>query len=152
MWKDSVLGHRLRPGAVAVDHAIEFTARYAINEQGLRDDVVYSADKSEGRARFLLLGDSFAFGVGSDYKHIWPVLVRQTLAARGRPVELVEAGVPAFDTRLEVLYLNQMFAQTTPDAVILAFLPSDLFPPSRSSTGTVSVTTALQFLYGPTSF
>jgi hypothetical protein len=125
--KDSVLGHRLRPGAVAVDHAIEFTARYAINEQGLRDDVVYSAHKSEGRTRFLLLGDSFAFGVGSDYKHIWPVLVEQTLAARGRPVELVKAGVPAFDTRLEVLYLNQMFAQTAPDAVILTFLPNDLF-------------------------
>ena len=42
---DSVLGHRHRPGAVAVDHAIEFTARYAINEQGLRDDVVYNAHR-----------------------------------------------------------------------------------------------------------
>jgi hypothetical protein len=31
--KDSVLGHRLKPGAVAVDHAIEFTARYAINNR-----------------------------------------------------------------------------------------------------------------------
>jgi hypothetical protein len=110
--KDSVLGHRLRPGAVAVDHAIEFTARYAINEQGLRDDVVYHASRNEGRTRFLVLGDSFTFGVGSDYEQIWPVLVEQTLAARGRRVELVKAGVPAFDTRLEVLYLNQMFGQT----------------------------------------
>jgi len=125
--EDSVLGHRLRPGAVGVDHAIEFTARYAINEQGLRDDVVYTAHKSEGRTRFLLLGDSFTFGVGSDYERIWPVLVERTLAARGRRVELVKAGVPAYDTRLEVLYLNQMFAQTTPDAVILTFLPNDLF-------------------------
>ena len=125
--EDSVLGHRLRPGAVAVDHAIEFTARYAINEQGLRDDVVYNAHKSTGHTRFLLLGDSFAFGVGSDYEHIWPVLVERAFAARGRRVELVKAGVPAYDTRLEVLYLNQMFAQTAPDAVILTFLPNDLF-------------------------
>ena len=134
---DSVLGHRLRPGAVAVDHAIEFTARYAINEQGLRDDVVYNAHRGEGRTRFLLLGDSFAFGTGTDYEHIWPVLVEQTLAARGRRVELVKAGVPAYDTRLQVLYLNQMFPQTTPDAVILAFLPSHLFTnrPLRGDSG-----------------
>ena len=124
---DSLLGHRLRPGAVAVDHAIEFTARYAINEQGLRDDVVYHASRSDGDTRFLVLGDSFAFGVGNDYQHIWPVLVERTLAARGRRVELVKAGVPAFDTRLEVLYLNQLFAQTAPDVVILTFLPNDLF-------------------------
>ena len=124
---DSVLGHRLRPGAVAVDRAIEFTARYAINEQGLRDGVVHHASRSEERTRFLVLGDSFTFGVGNDYEHIWPVLVERTLAARGRRVELLNAGVPAFDTRLEILYLNQLFAQTTPAAVILTFLPNDLF-------------------------
>ena len=124
---DSVLGFRLRPGVVAVDHATEFTARYAINEQGLRDDGVYHGSRSEGGTRFLVLGDSFTFGAGNDYEHIWVVLVERTLAARGRRVELVNAGVPAFDTRLEVLYLNQLFAQTAPDAVILTFLPNDLF-------------------------
>ena len=132
---DPVLGHRLRPGAVAVDHSSEFVAHYTINEQGLRDTVVYEASRKEGRKRFLLLGDSFTFGLGNDYDHIWPVLVERMLAARGRRIELVKAGVPGFDTRLEVLYLNEMFAQTTPDAVVLGFLPNDLFTNNPLSAG-----------------
>ncbi|MET0163840.1 MAG: hypothetical protein ABW318_02400 [Vicinamibacterales bacterium] len=42
--KDSVLGHRQRPGAVGVDHAIEFTALYAINN-GNRVVAEYFADQ-----------------------------------------------------------------------------------------------------------
>ena len=61
---DPLLGHRLRPGAVAIDHSLEFTARYAINQQGLRDTAVYEALNTEGRTRVLLLGDSFTFGIG----------------------------------------------------------------------------------------
>jgi hypothetical protein len=125
--QDSLLGHRLRPGAVAVDHALEFTARYAINEQGLRDTALYETVNTEGRTRFLLLGDSFAFGIGNDYDHIWPVLVERELSARGRRFEFVKAGVPGYDTRLEVLYLKQMFAQTAPDAVVLSFVSNDVF-------------------------
>lgn len=125
--KDVSLGHRLRPGAVAVDHALEFTARYEINAQGLRDDVVYGASKTEGSTRFLVLGDSFTFGVGNDYEQIWPVLAERAVAARGRSVELVKAGVPDYDTRREVLSLSRLFAQTTPDVVILVFLTNDVF-------------------------
>ena len=77
--------------------------------------------------RVLLLGDSFAFGIGSDYDHIWPVLVERELSARGRRFELVKAGVPGYDTRLEVLYLKNIFAQTAPDAVVLGFLTNDVF-------------------------
>jgi lysophospholipase L1-like esterase len=112
---------------VAVDHAPEFTARYEINAQGLRDDVLYGPSKTEGRTRFLVLGDSFTFGFGNDYEQIWPVLVERGVAARGRPVELVNAGVPDFDTRNEVLSLSGLFAQTTPDVVILVFLTNDVF-------------------------
>lgn len=125
--EDSRLGYRLKPGAVAVEHAPEFTARYTINQQGLRDAAQYERPKAEASTRLLLLGDSFAFGYGNDYDYIFPVLVEQELVARGRRVELVKGGVPGYDTRIEVLYLKQLFAQTAPDAVILVFLPNDLF-------------------------
>ena len=42
-------------------------------------------------------------------------------------IELAKAGVPGYDTRLEVLYLKQIFAQTAPDAVVLGFLTNDVF-------------------------
>ena len=50
--QDPLLGHRLRPGAVAIDHALEFTARYAINEQGLRDTALYEALHTEDACAF----------------------------------------------------------------------------------------------------
>jgi hypothetical protein len=125
--EDDELGHRLRANARAIVAGPEFVAEYAIDAQGLRDAVEHPLPKPDGQTRILVLGDSFAFGAGGDYNAIWPVLLERRLAADGYSVDVVKAGVPGYDTRTEVLYLERIFSQYDPDIVLLAFLPNDLF-------------------------
>ncbi|MGH6900631.1 MAG: SGNH/GDSL hydrolase family protein [Geminicoccaceae bacterium] len=124
---DDQLGHRLRPHARSSVTGPEFAVEYVHNGEGLRDQVRHPLPKPEGTTRILVLGDSFAYGAGSDYQESWPVLFERRLLADGYPVDVVKAGVPGYDTRTEALYLERIFADYDPDIVLLTFLPNDLF-------------------------
>ena len=124
---DPRLGHVYRPGAVSAVHAPEFSVEYRINAEGLRDETAHPSPRSQGSQRILVLGDSFAFGAGNAYDKIWPVLLEQQLLQRGHQVDVVKAGVSAYDTAKEALYLERLFPRYEPDIVLLAFLPNDLF-------------------------
>lgn len=125
--RDNVIGHINQPGAHAKIVGPEFDVEYLVNEQGFRDTKIYSPDKAEGVTRILVLGDSFTFGSGNHYDEIWPVLVEKQLADQGHSVEIVKAGVPGYDTRKEVLYMERLYDELKPDIVAFAFLPNDLF-------------------------
>ena len=125
--EDPQLGHVYRPFAKASAISPEFTAEYAINGNGLRDSKEHAVPKPADLKRILILGDSFTFGAGSDYGHIWPVLLEEKLQSNGDNIDIVKAGVQGYDTRSEVLYLERLFPMYEPDIVILAFLPNDLF-------------------------
>ena len=49
------------------------------------------------------------------------------LREAGHRVEVIKAGVPSYDTRLEVLYLERLVDLYHPDIVVVGFLPNDLF-------------------------
>ena len=134
---DEDLGHRLRPNARSIVHGPEFVAEYVQNGAGLRDEVQHALPKPEGTTRILVLGDSFAYGSGTDYGQIWPVLLERQLQEDGFRVDVVKAGVPGYDTRTEALYLERVFADYDPDIVLLTFLPNDLFTntPIESAAG-----------------
>ncbi len=125
--RDPLLGHVNRPNARSVVKGPEFSVEYEISAQGFRDRSTYAAAKPQGVTRILLLGDSFAYGAGNDYDDIWPVILERRLRQSGRKVEIIKAGVPAYDTRTEVLYLERLYARYSPDIVVFAFLPNDLF-------------------------
>ena len=125
--KDPAIGHLNQPNAHALVEGPEFTVTYQVNEQGFRDKTLYSAAKPEDTTRILLLGDSFTFGAANSYEDIWPVLVENRLREDGHKVELIKAGVPAFDTRNEVLFLEKYYEKYRPDIVAFVFLPNDLF-------------------------
>ncbi len=125
--KDSLLGHVNRPGASVTSRGPEFEVEYTINRDGLRDRTRHPSPKPAGSVRVLVLGDSFAFGEGNEYEKIWPVLVERQLRQRGHRIDVVKAGVPAYDTRKEALYLERLFPRYEPDIVLLTFLPNDLF-------------------------
>ena len=125
--KDTLLGHANRPGAVALQRGPEFTASYIVNAQGLRDRAVEGRPRQAEARRILLLGDSFTFGIGSDYDAIWPTIFEQTLKTKGHHVEVINAGVPGYDTRSELQFLKHKWAALTPDLVVLVLLPHDLF-------------------------
>ena len=124
---DDQLGHRLRPDARSIVRGPEFVAEYVQNGAGLRDEVEHALPKPEGTTRILVLGDSFAYGSGTGYGQIWPVLLERGLQEQGYRVDVVKAGVPGYDTRTEALYLERIFADYDPDIVLLTFLPNDLF-------------------------
>lgn len=124
--RDSVLGYHYRPDTRVVIRGPEFSCNYVINEQGLRDAVVYGP-KSPGVIRILLLGDSFAFGAGCEYADTWAVILEDELKTAGHKVEVVKAGMVGFDTRTEMLYLERIFSRFDPDLILVALLPNDLF-------------------------
>lgn len=125
--KDSLLEHRLRPNSRAVVTGPEFTFEYEIDKDGLRDESNHLSPKPSGLIRILLLGDSMTFGFGNSYDKIWPVIFERKLLETGYNVDVVKAGVPGYDTRQEVLYLERIFAKYNPDTVVLTFLSHDLF-------------------------
>lgn len=133
---DPVLGHVYRPSTRSRVRGPEFDVDYVINADGLRDETHHAMPKPEGERRVLVLGDSFAFGAGNDYDDIWPVLVERDLRARGLDLGVVKAGVSAYDTRTEALYLERLFPRYDPDLVLVTFLPNDLFTNRPFEAGT----------------
>jgi lysophospholipase L1-like esterase len=124
--QDRQLGYAYRPGAKSRVTGPEFSVEYKINREGLRDETEHPLPKPNGRARVLLLGDSFTFGVGGSYDKIWPVLLEKRLAEKGIPMDVVKAGAAAFDTQTELIYLTRLFPRYEPDLVVVGFLPNDL--------------------------
>ena len=80
---DSALGHSNRPGSVTTFRTPEFIVKYSISTEGFRDEKNHRVAKPEGVSRILLLGDSFTFGVGSEYEDIWPVIFENELNKKG---------------------------------------------------------------------
>lgn len=90
-----------------------------INAQGLRGPAL-SVEKPAGVTRILNLGDSIAMG--------WAVRFEQTYGQRltsalespaGRPVEVINAGVPGWNLENELAYLQVEGVKFAPDLVIL---------------------------------
>ncbi|MBN1479542.1 hypothetical protein EH223_16605 [candidate division KSB1 bacterium] len=125
--RDSVLGHVYRPDASSKVRGPEFTVEYKINAFGMRDEAFHPAIKPENTLRILILGDSFAFGAANDYQNIWPVVFERALTQKGYKIDVMKAGVSAYDTKKEVLYLERLYPDYHPDVVVLNFLPNDLF-------------------------
>ncbi len=125
--EDGQLGHVNRPNARAKLETPEFSVEYEINHDGFRDKSMHANARQPGVKRILLVGDSFTFGAANAYEDIWPVIFSDKLSEQGRPAEVINAGVPGYDTRKEVLYLERLYSKYEPDVVVLTFLPHDLF-------------------------
>jgi lysophospholipase L1-like esterase len=123
---DSVLGHVYRPNTAATVKWPEYAASYAINTDGMRDEAIHPSVKNDSTIRILLLGDSFAFGVGVDYDDTWGAIAERKWRENGINVEFIKAGVSGYDTRLELLYLRRLVPKYHPDIVLIAFLQNDL--------------------------
>lgn len=123
---DPHAGRSLYPSKWVEVREPEFRVRYETNAEGLRDRVSHPSPKPPYASRFLLLGDSFTYGVGNDYDDIWPVKLEQEFAKNGYKYDIVKAGVPGSDTLDAVLRLKKLLPVYQPDVVIIAFLPNDL--------------------------
>jgi hypothetical protein len=115
---DSLLGWSLQPNSslVSVDAQRDFRYRIDVNHVGLRDREI-TVEKPDGIHRVLVLGDSFAFGLGLEFGDRFSDLLGSSL---GDGVEVINAGVPGWGTDREMLFY-QPRPSFAPDVVVLTF-------------------------------
>ena len=104
----------------------EFRYDYQINGDGVRD-VEHALEAAPGVQRVVVLGDSYAEGVGAERDEAWPAVLAERLARAGASVEVLDAGVSGSDPWFEVELLRQRFLRYRPDLVILALNDSDIY-------------------------
>ena len=112
---DPLLGWRLRPNHVARNRCMEFDHEILTNSAGYRDDEV-PHERTPGKKRVLLLGDSFAMGDGVERPHGFADVLETLLPN----TEVINLAVSGYGTDQELLQYRQEGAQYAPDVVLLA--------------------------------
>lgn len=99
-----------------------------INSLGFRDIRDYGIEKSANTFRILMLGDSVTFGHGAIFETTYPFLLEQRLRnwRPDRDWQVWNLGVPGYNTRQELLYLQEVGPRFQPDLVVVGFYPNDL--------------------------
>jgi len=118
--------YRLTPGYQGrIYNRVEYDNQIRINQQGLRGPEL---DRGDAAAiRILVIGDSFAFGVGVEDTETFTALLPDQLDLPAERVESLNAGIPAFGVPDAVSWLARHGLTLEPDIVILAiFLGNDL--------------------------
>lgn len=115
---DSLLGWTLPASASGTFQCNEYRIQLRTNSWGLRGPEVNSADPTP--LRILVLGDSYAFGWGVSNEDAFPRRLERLLRARapGRPVEVINAGVPGYGFHQRIRMLKLIRARVRVDGVI----------------------------------
>lgn len=127
------LVHNLRPSFVFAagelarfrgrPHAPNYDGR--LNARGF-NDTEFAVPKPNGLYRIAALGDSFVFGV-VPYGDNFLTLLEGRLAAEGRPVELLNLGIPSTAPEDHALLLSSEGLDLEPDAVLqFVYVGNDL--------------------------
>lgn len=92
----------------------------------------HTARKAPGAFRVLALGDSVLFGWGVPWPDTGVARLEERLraAAAGREVDVVDTGVPGYNTAMEAALLRARAAELAPDVVLLDFVANDLDLPN----------------------
>lgn len=117
-----------------------FDVTYRVNALGLRD-VERPIEKPAGTLRIAVLGDSIAFGFGVEREQAFPALLERRLAERfpGRPIEVLNFGVPGYDTAQEAALLEQVAAPFAPELVLITYFVNDVEPEFDGTTEPAAV-------------
>lgn len=101
-----------------------------------RDDVMNAAGyrgplrptrRAPNTLRVAVLGDSFTFGWGVAADEAWPALLEARLGSKldGMDVEVLNFGVPGYNTWLQLLHWQRVVSRYRPDAVLLGYYSND---------------------------
>jgi lysophospholipase L1-like esterase len=100
-----------------------------INNLGLRDYKARRKTKPERIKRIAIFGDSFAFGQGNKDRETFPAQLEKILHTKNvefKNLEVLNFGVPGFNTIQEFIYLKRFGIQFKPDVVLLQWLFNDV--------------------------
>jgi lysophospholipase L1-like esterase len=119
------LMHRLKPNQRAFTHSFPVTT----NSHGLRTGE-FPLKRNSHTFRILCLGDSLTFGNGVRTQETYPQQLEAMLNSERnlKRVKVINAGVPAYDTWQEAIYLREYGLQFSPDVVIIGFYVNDITP------------------------
>lgn len=121
---DPKVGHRLVPGQQSYTHSFPVVT----NSYGMRDHE-FSAVPVPGVIRILCLGDSLTFGDGVAVGDTYPKQLEARLGREGTVrYEVINAGVPSYDTWQEVVYFEEWGRQLKPNTVVIGFYANDVVP------------------------
>lgn len=120
-WQyDSLLGWAHSPNQIGIFSHSEFRVEVKINSHGLRDDD-YAFDRTPGKSRLLVLGDSYSWGFGVEKEEIFT----EILERKWSQWEIVNTSVSGYGTDQEYLYFKHRGRNYHPDVVLLVFHPND---------------------------
>ncbi len=106
---------------------VTFGVPFRTNELGFRDGPI--APKSPNMFRILCVGDSVTFGTGVTNEETFPNVLERGLQQSARPgitVDVINAGVSAYNARNIRGQLEQYLSQLRPDVVVYIFVENDL--------------------------
>ena len=104
-----------------------YAVRYDMNALGCRGPD-YSIPASHGRVRILVLGDSYAMGVGVHQADTFAARLERSLNAdvtTAVTYDVVNCGVSGYATREERLFYESTAAKYAPDLVLLSMVYND---------------------------
>lgn len=119
------LAYKLKPDQEAYTHSVPVRT----NSLGLRDHEI-ELQPDSNTFRILCLGDSLTFGNGVRSEDTYPKQLEQQLngSLQGRRFEVINAGVPGYDTWQEAQYLLEYGLQLKANLVIIGFYANDIVP------------------------
>lgn len=129
---DPDLIYRLRADNAVRWSSAEFTEISHTNALGLRGAAVGAA-KRPGAHRVLALGDSFTYGHGVQDDEAYPAVVETILRGRAHDVQVLNAGVPGYNTDQSYTYALRDGLALAPDVVVLGIHCSDISDNYESS-------------------
>ena len=124
----------------------EFETSIHINSSGYRQ-AEFEPHK-DAQQRILVVGDSFTFGYGVGEEESYPRVLERELAqvrtgSRRSPIEVINAGVPAWWLDAYYLYLKEYGLKLQPDLVLLGlFIGNDIDGPDAQNATWLRVDTA----------
>lgn len=104
-----------------------FGARIQTNDQGFRDRQAHIPPKQPGEFRVVVLGDSFTFGPGVEYEHLYTALLGSRLARVHPEVKVINLAVEGYNIIQYEAVLEEVGLSLKPDLVLLAMFPVNDF-------------------------
>jgi lysophospholipase L1-like esterase len=112
-----------RPGITGRHVSAEYDYEFRHTVQGLRGDQLFASHRPEKiQNRILILGDSFAYGIGSEQHEIFAERVH----AQFSDTEVINAGANGYGQRQQLAILDTLGAALEPDLVVLMFFWNDV--------------------------
>lgn len=116
--------YKLKPGVRGIIHNVEIS----INSLGYRAPEPVKPASTEKAVRVVLLGDSFTYGWGVEQNEIYPAQLADALraaAAPGKSIDVVNMGVPGYNSVQEVEAFVTRELQSRPAAVTIQYCLND---------------------------